>query len=316
MKKVIVCGSIAYDNIMEFPGQFKEHILPDRIDTLSVSFVVNTFKKSRGGTAPNIAYNLSLLGQKPIICGTAGKDFIDYKNWLDKQGVDTNYIRILEDDYTASCYIITDETNNQITGFYPGAMTRDIEFSLKDLNLEDIAMVIIAPADPKSIINWALECKEMGMPYIFDPGMSMPRLSGEDLIKGIMGATIVIVNEYEYPLMLEKTGLSREEILSNVDLLIQTLGERGSILQTKDERVVVPAAKPISVVDPTGAGDAYKAGLLKGYFEGVSLEQMGMYGSVAAVYAVEQKGGTEHRYTIDDFMQRCDNNYEVSVKVG
>ncbi|MCL6589486.1 MAG: carbohydrate kinase family protein [Firmicutes bacterium] len=309
MKRVLVCGSIAFDHIMDFPGLFKDHILPDKIHALNISFLVNSLKKMRGGTAANIAYNLALIGESPVILGTAGQDFSEYRDWLNQAGVDTKLIKVLADDYTASCFITTDLANNQITGFYPGAMAHDPELSLKTIDLTDIALVVIAPTEPAAMIKWALECKELGIPYLFDPGMQIPRLSGADLRQGILGARIVVFNEYEYTLMLEKTGLTREEILNSVDLLVETLGGKGSFLGAKHKRVHVQAAKPTVVVDPTGAGDAYRAGLIKGYFEGASLEKTGQYASITAVYAVEHKGGTSHKYTIAEFNQRYQENY-------
>lgn len=311
MGKTLVCGSIAYDNIMDFPGLYSEQIMPNKIHMLNVSFLVNSLKKVKGGTAPNIAYNLALIGEKPSIVGTAGRDFYEYKDWLNENGVDTSRIRILDNDYTASCFITTDTSNNQITMFYPGAMAKDPEISLGDMDMKDVSMVVIAPTEPVAMVKWAEECRESGIPYLYDPGMQIPRLSRKDLIKGIMGARIVILNEYEYMMMKEKTGLSEEEILNQVELIVETLGGQGSILRTKKEKVEVPAAKPVRVVDPTGAGDAYRAGLLKGYFEGASLEVMGRYASVTAVYAVEHKGGTEHKYTTDEFKKRYNDNYGV-----
>jgi adenosine kinase len=309
MKKVLVCGSIAYDHLMDFPGLFKEQILPEKIHTLNVSFLVNSFKKMRGGTAPNIAYNLALVGISPLILGTAGQDFREYGGWLKANGIDINYIKILNDDYTASCFITTDLANNQITEFYPGAMVNDPELSLKDIPLKEVAMVVIAPTDPTAMIKWALECRELGIPYLFDPGMQLPRLPVADLVRGILGARIIVFNEYEYSLMLEKTGLTREEILNSVELIVETLGAKGSRLTNKQQQVHVPAAKETEVVDPTGAGDAYRAGLLKGYFEGVSLERMGQYASVTAVYAIEHKGGTGHKYTAEEFTKRFQENF-------
>lgn len=309
MGKILVSGSIAYDNIMEFPGLFKEHILPDRIHSLNVSFLVETLKKVRGGTAPNIAYNLALVGQKPTIFGTAGKDFGEYRDWLNENGVETKLIRMLEDDFTANCFITTDMSNNQITGFYPGAMSKDHEMSLKKADLSDISMVIIAPTDPIAMNKWVKECEELEMPYMYDPGMQIPRLSGHELIKGIMGAKIAIFNEYEYNLMVEKTALSREEILNSVDILVETLGAKGSNLWTRKERVHIPAAKPRHVVDPTGAGDAYRAGLVKGYFENARLEVIGRYASIASVYVVEHRGGSGHKYTLEEFNKRFIENY-------
>jgi adenosine kinase len=311
MGKVLVCGSIAYDNIMDFPGLFREQILPDKIHALNVSFLVNSLKRVRGGTAPNIAYSLSLVGEKPVILGTAGKDFYEYRDWLAKNGVDTSYIKVVEGDYTATCYITTDMSNNQITGFYPGAMALDPQLSLKDMDLTGISLVLIAPTEPGAMTKWTVECQELGVPYMYDPGMQIPRLSSMDLKNGIMGARIAIFNEYEYDLMKEKTGLLEDEILNNVDILVITLGEKGSILCGRNQKVQVKAASPVRVVDPTGAGDAFRAGLIKGYLEGASLERMGRYASVSAVYAVEHKGATEHRYTMDDYKIRYKENYNA-----
>jgi adenosine kinase len=309
MARVLVGGSIAFDHLMKFPGRFKEQILPEKIHHLSVSFLVESLKKIRGGTAPNIAYNLALAGMEPAIIGTVGQDFSEYRNWLNENGVDTKYINVLHDDYTASCFITTDLDNNQITEFYPGAMAKDPELSLKDIQPNGIAMMVIAPTEPTAMIKWALECQEMEIPYLFDPGMQIPRLSPAELIKGILGARIVIFNEYEYSMMLDKTGLVKEEILNTVELIVETLGEKGSRLTDKERQVHVPAAKPVQIIDPTGAGDAFRAGLLKGYFEGASLELMGKYAGVTAVYAIEHQGGTGHKYTIEEFNQRFIENF-------
>lgn len=309
MGKIIVCGSIAYDNIMDFPGLFKEQILPDKIHALNVSFLVRGLKRVRGGTAPNIAYSLALVGEKPVVVGTAGKDFHEYRVWLEENGVDTGEIRIVEEDFTASCFITTDLANNQITGFYPGAMARDVEISLKDLKVDDISIAVIAPTEPGAMMKWARECQELGIPYLFDPGMQIPRLSAEELISGTMGAKIAIFNDYEYDLMKKKTGLTKEAILNKVDMLVETLGGRGANIKTREGKVHIPAARSTNVVDPTGAGDAFRAGLLKGYFEGVPVEVMGRYACITGVYAVEHKGATEHKYSIEEFQKRYAENY-------
>ena len=309
MKKILVCGSIAFDNIMDFPGLFKDQIVQDKIHIINISFLVNSLKRVRGGTAPNIAYSLALLGQRPSVVGTAGKDFDKYDEWLKGNAIDTTYIRRLNDDYTATCYITTDLSNNQITGFYPGAMAKDEEIEISDYNIDNVEMVIIAPTEPKAMAKRVEECRAMGIPYMFDPGMQIPRLSAEELIEGIVNSKIAVFNEYEYNLMIEKTGLSREIILNSVDILVETLGGKGSILHNRKERIHVQCAKPYRVVDPTGAGDAYRAGLVKGYLEGESLKKMGQYASVSAVYAVEHKGATEHRYSIEEFMKRYQENY-------
>jgi adenosine kinase len=309
MGRIIVCGSIAYDNIMDFPGHFKEQILPDKIHALNVSFLVRGLKRVRGGTAPNIAYSLALVGEKPVVVGTAGKDFSEYREWLEENGVDISEIRIVEEDFTASCFITTDMDNNQITGFYPGAMSRDPEISIKDLKTEGISMAVIAPTEPAAMMKWACECRELGIPYLFDPGMQIPRLTAEELISGTLGARIAIFNNYEYDLMKKKTGLTEEAILEKVDILVETLGGQGANIRTREGKVHIPAARTTNVVDPTGAGDAFRAGLLKGYFEGASIEVMGRYACITGVYAVEHKGATEHKYTVEEFKKRYAENY-------
>lgn len=309
MGKIIVAGSIAFDHIMDFPGYFRDQIIPDRIDELNISFLVRSLRKVRGGTAPNIAYSLALTGQKPSILGTVGSDFEGYRRWLEENGVDTRLVRVKEDDYTASCFINTDLAGNQITGFYPGAMAYDPEISMYDIPMEDVSMVIIAPTEPAAMNRWCDELQKIGVPYLYDSGMQIPRLEPQELSKGIMGAKIVIFNEYEYEMMHRKTGLTVNDILDRAEIVVVTLGEKGSELWSGNDHVKVPAARPQSVVDPTGAGDAYRAGLLKGYFEGADLKKMGRYASITSVYAVEHKGATEHKYTIDEFMARYTENF-------
>ncbi len=306
---VVVLGSIAFDNLMQFPGLFSEHILPCNIGSLNVSFLVDSLRKSRGGTAPNIAYNLALAGLKPAIAGTAGCDFAEYRQWLENCGVDTSFVRISEDDYTATCFITTDKAGNQITGFYPGAMAKDEMISIRDVISEDTAMAVIAPTIPAAMAKWACECAGSRVPYLYDPGMQIPRMEPEDLAAGILGSAITVMNEYEYMMMKKKTGLDKSDIVKKVKLFVETLGAGGSILTTGEGEIAVPAARPLRVVNPTGAGDAYRAGLLKGYLEGMPQEIIGKYASVTAVYAVEYMGSTEHYYTADDFIKRYEENY-------
>jgi len=309
MKKIIVAGSIAFDHIMDFPGYFRDQIIPEKIDELNISFLVNSLKKVRGGTAPNIAYSLALVGLKPEVLGTVGSDFEGYRKWLESNGVGTGLIRVKEDDFTASCFINTDLSNHQIIGFYPGAMAYDTQISMLDIPMDDVSIVVVAPTEPAAMVKWCDELQRIGVPYLYDCGMQIPRMTDNEFVPGIMGARIVIFNEYEYEMMINKTGLTEEEILEKVEIIVVTLGEKGSILRNRTQKVHVPAAKPVKVVDPTGAGDAYRAGLLKGYLEGAGLEQMGRYASIAAVYAVEHKGPTEHSYTIDEFYKRYEENY-------
>lgn len=307
--RIIVAGSIAFDHIMDFPGYFRDQIIPDRIDELNISFLVKSLRKVRGGTAPNIAYSMALTGQMPEILGTVGSDFEGYRQWLEQNGVGTELVRVKNDDFTASCFINTDLANNQITGFYPGAMAYDPDISMHDVSMEDVSMVVIAPTEPAAMSRWCDELQKIGVPYLYDSGMQIPRLEPQELTRGIMGAEIVIFNEYEYEMMNRKTGLTVSDILDRAGIVVVTLGEKGSELWSRNDHVRVPAARPQIVVDPTGAGDAYRAGLLKGYFEGADLKRMGRYASVTSVYAVEHKGATEHKYTIDEFMKRYRENF-------
>ncbi len=309
MDRIIVAGSIAFDHIMDFPGYFKDQIIPEKISELNISFLVRSLKKVRGGTAPNISYSLALTGQKPEVLGTVGSDFEDYRKWLEENGVGTKLIRVKEDDFTASCFINTDLANNQITGFYPGAMANDPEISMHDISMKDVSMVVIAPTEPAAMSKWSNELQEIRVPYLYDSGMQIPRMSEQDLVQGVLGARIAIFNEYEYEMMLKKTGLTIEEILKKVEIVVVTLGDKGSLLRNRTESVLVPAAKPLAIIDPTGAGDAYRAGLLKGYFEEAGLKRMGQYASISAVYAVEHKGATEHSYTIKEFNNRYKENF-------
>jgi len=309
MGKIIVAGSIAFDNIMEFPGYFKDQIIPEKINELSISFLVKSLKKVKGGSAPNIAYNLALIGQKAEVFGTVGGDFEEYRQWLESNGIGTGLIKVREDDFTASCFITTDLSNNQITGFYPGAMAYDIHLSMHDVEMDDVSMVVIAPTEPAAMSKWCNELKTIGIPYLYDAGMQIPRLSSQELVEGILGARIAIFNEYEFEMMNKKTGLNADDILNTVEILVITKGVKGSVLMSGNEKVHVPAATPKRIIDPTGAGDAYRAGLLKGYFEEAGLETMGRYASISAVYAVEHKGATEHCYTIDEFYNRYIENF-------
>jgi len=309
MGKIVVAGSIGYDHIMDFPGYFREQIIADRIDNINISFLVNSLKKVRGGSAPNIAYNLSLTGQKAEILGTAGCDFESYRQWLGENGIGTSLVRIREDDFTASCFITTDLSNNQITGFYTGAMAYDEQINMSEIPTDDVSMVIIAPTEPAAMTKWCDELQRIGIPYLYDSGMQIPRLSPDELVRGMLGAKIVIFNEYEYDMMRKKTGLTTDDILDKAEIVVITLGEKGSQLFSRTGKVHVPAARPIKVVDPTGAGDAYRAGLLMGYFEGAGLEKMGKYASITSVYAVEHKGATEHRYTMEEFIKRYEENF-------
>lgn len=302
---VVVTGSIAYDYIMTFPGRFADHILPDQIEKLSVSFLVDGMQKQRGGCAANIAYNLALLGERPRLMGTVGRDFDAYRTHLERSGVDTSLVRVEPDLFTASFFVSTDEVGNQIANFYTGAMARARELSLLGLAHDSVDLVVISPNDPQAMVKYAAECQALEIPYLYDPSQQIVRLSAEELIQGLTGAELLVVNDYEFEMVREKTGLSAAEVeAAPRRAAIITMGDQGSRICTEDATYRVPAALPTCVDDPTGVGDAYRAGLIKGLGLGVSWPVAGRMGSVAAAFALEQPGPQSHCYTMADFTSR------------
>jgi adenosine kinase len=302
---VLVTGSIAYDYIMQFPGYFKEHILPEKIDNISVSFLVDSMKKQRGGVATNIAYNLTLLGERPKIMATVGQDFADYRKWLDENGVDTSAIVEIKDDFTASFFVSTDGSQNQIAMFYTGAMAHAHKLSFQEQALHGgIDLVVISPNDPRAMVQYARECKDLGLPYIYDPSQQIVRLSGAELADGVRGSTMTIVNEYEFEMLRNKTGWTDEQIAAHTRVLIVTCGERGSVIHTNGEHIEIPAVPARRNADPTGVGDAYRAGIIKGYLKKMPWQTTGRIGSLAATYALEEYGTQNHRYELAEFVTR------------
>ena len=301
---IIVTGSLAYDYIMSFPGFFKEHILADRIDVLSVSFLVDSMRKQRGGCASNIAYNLALLGERPTIMATAGQDFCEYRTWLEEHGVDTSGIAEIRDEFTASFFVSTDRANNQIASFYTGAMSKAHTLSFRNLDYRAIELVIISPNDPPAMVNYAAECKELRIPYIYDPSQQIIRLDGKDLAEGALGSRMLIVNEYEFEMMKKKTGLSDAGLCALSEITIVTRGEHGSTIMLPDQIVEVPAVPPTAPADPTGVGDAYRAGIMKGMVRGLPWYVTGRMASLAATYVIENNGPQNHSYGLDEFVAR------------
>jgi len=298
----VVTGSIAYDYLMSFPGKFTEHFLPEHFQRVSLSFLVDSMDKRRGGCAPNIAYTLALLGERPRLMGTAGQDFDEYRRWLEAAGVDTSLVKVVPDKFTASFFCSTDVANNQIASFYTGAMAHAAELSFRTSGAIDL--VIISPNDPAAMTQYAEECRTLGVRYIFDPGQQCARMSGDELLDGLNGAFIVICNDYELELLRQKTGLDEAGILARASTLVVTRGEHGSSILTPGGRVDVPAVTPTRIADPTGVGDAFRGGLMKGLALGAELEVCGRLGSVAATYALEHLGGQSHSYTMSEFRAR------------
>ena len=303
--RVIVTGSLAYDYIMNFPGKFSDHILPDKVHMLTVSFLVDSMKKMRGGTAGNIAYTLALLGAKTAIVSAAGQDFREYRDFMHGRGIDTRGIKEVANEFTASCFINTDQSNNQIVAFYPGAVVHAREVTLASLGLEKGDWVIISPTDPESMQRHTNECKAAGVSYIFDPGKQVPRLSKEQIIDGLDGCAVLVGNDYEFGMMSKATGLTEQQLFDRAPITVMTRGEEGSRIMVRGgETVEIPVAKPSSVVDPTGAGDAYLGALAFGLAKKLPHATTGRLAALAATYAIELKGCQEHTYSIDDFARR------------
>jgi adenosine kinase len=305
--KCVVTGSIAYDYLMSFPGKFTEHFLPEHMNRVSLSFLVDTMDKRRGGCAPNIAYTLALLGERPLLMATAGEDFGEYRQWLEAAGVDTSLAKQIPGKFCASFFCSTDVDNNQIASFYTGAMADAGQLSFR--SVRDCGLAIISPNDPGAMVQYAEECRTLGIRFIFDPGQQCARMSGDELRDGVTGATLVIVNDYELELLRQKTGLGEEELLAVAETLIVTRGESGSSVFTRDGRVDVPAVAPHKIVDPTGVGDAFRGGLMKGIAVGLPYDTAARLGSVAATYALEHLGGTSHSYTWDEFKRRYQEHF-------
>ncbi|MGB2717906.1 MAG: carbohydrate kinase family protein [Vicinamibacterales bacterium] len=299
---IIVTGSIAFDYLMSFPGKFTEHLLPEHMSRLSLSFLVDSMDKRRGGCAPNIAYTLALLGERPKLMGTAGQDFADYRRWLEAAGVDTSLVREVPDKFTASFFCSTDEAGNQIASFYTGAMANAAELSFRTAGRCTLAMV--SPNDPEAMVQYAEECRALGIPYVWDPGQQCARMSGDELREGLIGATLVICNDYEFELIRQKTGMDEAAVFAAAGALVVTRGERGCSIYEKSGRRDVDALPPHRMVDPTGVGDAFRGGFLKGMASGQDYVRCAQLGSVAATYALEHLGGQSHAYTSKEFHER------------
>ncbi len=304
--KIIVSGSMAYDRIMDFPGYFSDHILPDKIHMLNVCFQVNGMKEKFGGTAGNIAYALKMLGEEPLICATIGHDYQKYFTWLQQNGISTENIKIIADEFTAGAYITTDLSDNQITGFNPGAMKYQCKIDFDQFDPRE-TIVIVSPGNFDDMVEYPHICKAKGINYILDPGQSLPMWDKTDLIQAIEGCRILIVNDYELSLVVSKTGLTKNELLKLAGTIITTLGEQGSQVSTLESEISIPAFKLKKVVDPTGAGDAYRGGLLSGLVWGKDIVESAKMGSISASYAVETYGTQEYRFTLAEYHQRLND---------
>lgn len=303
----LICGSMAYDTIMVFQDRFKHHILPEQVHILNVSFLVPELRREYGGCAGNIAYNLKLLGGDPLPMAAVGKDFQPYSQWLSYCGIDQGYIRVLDDSYTAQAYITTDMDDNQITAFHPGAM------SYSHLNSvptdRGVRIGIVAPDGKEGMMQHAGEFAAAGIPFIFDPGQGMPMFQGKELMDFIDLARWVTLNDYEAELMQERTGLSLEKIAQNVDALIVTKGGSGSLIHTDGKVLEIPLATPKAVLDPTGCGDAYRAGLIFGLLQELDWEVTGRIASLMGAIKIETCGTQNHSFTLSAFRDRFRDNF-------
>jgi adenosine kinase len=300
---IIVSGSLAYDRIMDFPGYFSDHILPEKIHVLNVCFQVNGMQEKFGGTAGNIAYALTLMGEKPAISATIGRDYHRYFKWLEKNKISTEHIKIITDEFTASAYITTDQADNQITGFNPGAMKYSSALDFDKLHPKE-TLVIISPGNLEDMVNYPRACKARGIDYVFDPGQSLPMLDAKDLVQAIDGCRILISNDYEMDLIMSKTGLNKRALLRRARAIIVTLGELGSRVFSSEGEINIPAVKPKTVEDPTGAGDSYRGGLISGLARGKDIMQCARMGSACASFALECYGTQEYKFSPEEFNER------------
>jgi len=311
---IAVSGSLAFDQIMDFPGKFGDHILPRQTHNLNISFLVGSLRQSDGGTAGNIAYNLALLGERPTILGVAGPDFLSYRERLAKSGADTRRIKIEPLSKTASAYIITDQEDNQIAAFYPGPQVDNYARSVV-ATLRKLKLAVIAPDDKRRMLDYASAYQAQGVPYIFDPGQQVIAFSGPELRCVIGGARILIGNDYEMKLISGRMKISASSLRRLTEIVVETRGGQGSYIYSLGKKIVVKPARPLNTSDPTGAGDAYRAGFIKGLLTGRDLKTCGQLASVAAVYTVEKFGTQTHRYTKAEFCRRYQNNYKEAVKI-
>ena len=303
----LICGSVAYDNIMVFNDRFKNHILPDKVHVLSVSFLVPEMRKEFGGCAGNIAYNMSLLNAEAYPMATVGRDFDRYGKWMDSNGISRKFITMVDTEFTAQAFITTDLDANQITAFHPGAM--NFAHLNNVIDTDGINIGIVAPDGREGMIRHAAQFPDKHIPFIFDPGQGMPMFDGDDLRHFIEEATWITVNDYEWELMSERTGYGKKEVVDRVEALIITKGANGSEIHTGKGTVEIPAAKPASVADPTGCGDAYRAGLLYGLMNDMDWETTGRIASLMGAIKIARHGTQNHRFDYDEFRERFEDSF-------
>ncbi len=299
--RTLICGSIAYDNIMVFPDHFKNHILPEKIHVLNVAFLVPEMRREFGGCAGNIAYNLKMLGGEPVMMATVGDDYAPYAARFEQIQLTQQHVQHIPETFTAQAFITTDLADNQITAFHPGAMNFSHLNSVKDTS--DIRLGIIAPDGRDGMMQHAREFHEAGIPFVFDPGQGLPMYNGQELLDFIDKADYIAVNDYEGQMLQDRTGRSLESLANQAKVLIITLGAQGSIIYADDKKIEIPCVKPKEIVDPTGCGDAYRAGLLYGIVNNLDWQTTGQLGSLMGSLKIAQKGGQNHRFSRDEIDQ-------------
>jgi adenosine kinase len=304
----LICGSMAFDTIMVFEDRFRNHILPDKIHMLNVSFLVPQLRREFGGCAGNIAYNLKLLGDIGYPMATVGRDFGPYREWLGHNGVPMDHIRVIDSEHTAQAFITTDLDDNQITAFHPGAMQQAHANKVGDA--KGLALGIVAPDGRDGMLQHAEQFAAAGVPFIFDPGQGLPMFDGEDLARFVSQATWVALNEYEWQMVQQKTGWTVRDVTQRVRALIVTLGAGGSVIHTADGEIAIPCAKAQAVVDPTGCGDAYRAGLIHGLLHGLDWKTTGRIASLMGAIKIESRGTQNHRFTRAQFDQRLAESFK------
>ena len=289
---ILCTGSVAYDYLMNFPGYFKDHIIPEKLESISLSFLVDSMVKQRGGVAPNIAYTLALLGDKPRLMATVGEDFGEYRAWLESHGIDTKCVKVIPGKYTASFFANTDKSNAQIASFYTGAMADAASLKVKDAG-EGISMVVISPNSPEAMAEYPLECRDLKIPYLYDPSQQIIRMDADTLRNGVEGADSLFCNEYEFELLQKAIGMNESQILKQVRFMVVTQGKDGAFIFAEGEKFVIPSFPQFEIQDPTGVGDAFRGGFLRGLMMKLDWQTCGQMGSLAATYCLEKRGYSE-----------------------
>jgi len=312
---ILLTGSVAYDYLMTFPGLFKEQFLPERLEKISLSFLVDSMSRQQGGVAPNIAYSMALLGERPRVMATVGEDFIDYRAFLDAAGVDTTLMEVVPGLFTASFFATTDQSNAQLASFYPGAMGVAARQSILKVSPRP-DLVIVSPNAPDAMTKFAAECRQVKIPYLYDPSQQILRLEGQELARDMEGAHFLFVNDYEFGLIVKKTDWDLTQILKHVKVVVVTRGKDGASVYTGEAEHFIPAVREKAIVDPTGVGDAFRGGFLAGYSHGFDWKLCGEIGSLAAVYCLEEKGPQNHVYTRAEFVRRFREHFDDGGKLS